>query len=118
MKCGMQVTVLMLIVGGMLNSCSEKKDPVPVVSTEEHAVPVERPPAPAPDTVQEGSLVEYKILPHDTDSLIRKSDEPHFAFLDTRTTRKNKLLLFMGGTNTSPRYFLEFSKTAASMGFH
>jgi len=116
MKFSIHVVLLISICIPMLISCSEKKDPGPNVS------PVQEPVASGPpattDSTQAGALLEHKILPHETDSLIRKTDEPHYAFLNTTLPRRNKLLLFLGGTNTSPQYFLEFSKTAAGMGFH
>lgn len=69
-------------------------------------------------TTVKGEYHEYKVLPHNTDSAITRSEEPHYVYIDTRTSLRNRLLLFLGGTNTAPKYFTEFSKTAAAMGYH
>lgn len=99
-------------------SCSRTEDPTPApppvvnkgTSTTEE---------PGSDTTAAtGEYHEYKVLAHDTDSAITTSEEPHYAYLDTRVSLRNKLLLFLGGTNTFPKYFTEFSKTAAALGYH
>ncbi|MFZ6011396.1 MAG: BPSS1187 family protein [Bacteroidota bacterium] len=75
------------------------------------------------DTTQQtnpdpGAFKEYTVLPHEADVAIKASNEPHFAFVDTRTSLKGKLLVFLGGTDSYPRYYMQFPKTAASLGYH
>jgi hypothetical protein len=65
-----------------------------------------------------GAYYEYRILPQQTDILIKSSTEPHFAYRDTRIPPKNKLLVFIGGTRSYPSYFQSFCRTASSLGYH
>jgi hypothetical protein len=115
MEGGKKFWMFVVLAFGLINSCTDNKEPVPVTATAEKSVTPDPPPQ---DTVNEMSVLEYKVLAHTTDSLIRASDEPHFAYLATGIALRNKLLLFLGGTNTAPKYFIGFPKAAASLGYH
>jgi pimeloyl-ACP methyl ester carboxylesterase len=59
----------------------------------------------------------YQVSPPSTDEEIQ-STISHSAFVDTRTTLKGKLLVFLGGTGTSPQNYSLISRTATQLGYH
>jgi len=63
-------------------------------------------------------LFEYIITPSNTNPNILTFNNPHEVFIDTRTTLKNKLFLFLPGTTGTPYYYKLILKKAASLGFH
>lgn len=63
-------------------------------------------------------LYEYNILPSATNSSITSFNSAHEVCLDTRTTLKNKLFLFLPGTTGFPTAYKLIVKQAASLGYH
>ena len=63
-------------------------------------------------------LHTYKVLPQATDNAILESNKPHLAFIDKGSDLKDKLMVFIGGTDSAPSQYQLFSKTAASLGYH
>ena len=61
---------------------------------------------------------EYNILPSTTNSSILLFNNPHEVCLDTRTTLKNKLFIFLPGTTGYPTAYKLIVKQAASQGYH
>jgi len=59
----------------------------------------------------------YQVSPSSTDEEIQ-STISHSAFVDTRTTLKGKLLVFLGGTGTSPQNYTLISRAATQLGYH
>ncbi|HYC86928.1 MAG TPA: hypothetical protein VEB86_16965, partial [Chryseosolibacter sp.] len=64
-----------------------------------------------------GQLHQYQVLPQETGN-IANSPEAHYCYLDTRAAGIGKLLVFLGGTDSYPRHYQLFSKTAAALGYH
>jgi hypothetical protein len=65
-----------------------------------------------------GQLFEYRIAPAATHGVIATFNAEHYVFLDTRTTLKNKLFVFLPGTSGAPGFYSEILKTASAAGFH
>jgi hypothetical protein len=65
-----------------------------------------------------GNVFEYSILPSATNSAISSFNSEHFVSLDTRTTIKNKLFIFLPGTSGSPNFYKLIVKKAAALGYH
>jgi hypothetical protein len=65
-----------------------------------------------------GRYHEYHILPQETDEHIVHSEEPHYAYVDSRFLSKQKLLIFLSGTNSFPKHYQLFSQAAAAEGYH
>lgn len=65
-----------------------------------------------------GKLYQYQVLPQETAPDIASSNEPHFAYVDTRTKARGMLLIFLSGTNSYPVNYQLFSETAAAEGYH
>lgn len=65
-----------------------------------------------------GQLYEYNILPSTTNSSILLFNSAHLACLDTRTTLKNKLFVFLPGTTGFPATYKLIVKQAALQGYH
>ncbi len=63
-------------------------------------------------------LYEYNILPSSTNSAISNFNSAHEVCLDTRTTLKNKLFVFLPGTTGFPATYKLIVKQAASQGYH
>ena len=61
---------------------------------------------------------EYNILPSTTNSSILLFNNSHEVCLDTRTTLKNKLFIFLPGTTGYPTNYKLIVKQAASQGYH
>jgi hypothetical protein len=92
------LTVLIAIIFSIsFFSCGKEADAPPVVVKDFH---------------------EYIVKPQVTDATIQPVDTTHFAYVDTRTILKGKLLLFVGGTGSKPKYYRLFSKAAANLGYH
>jgi pimeloyl-ACP methyl ester carboxylesterase len=70
------------------------------------------------DATPDDSFHTYKILPQDTDQAIEETNKPHFVFLDKSKILKDKLVIFIGGTDSAPSQYQLFSKAAASLGYH
>jgi hypothetical protein len=70
------------------------------------------------DEAPDASFHEYKVLPQDTDNTMEETNKPHFVFLDKSKTLKNKLVVFIGGTDSSPSQYQVFSNIATSLGYH
>lgn len=60
----------------------------------------------------------FKVLPHSTDEDIQSSTTFHYAFVDTRTSLRGKLFVFLGGTSSLPQNYSLISKAAISLGYH
>jgi hypothetical protein len=65
-----------------------------------------------------GQLFEYHVAPSATHAVISTFNNDHYVFLDTRTTLKNKLFVFLPGTSGSPFFYTQILKQAAAYGFH
>ena len=65
-----------------------------------------------------GKLYQYQVLPQETEQGIASSNEPHFAYVDTRANSRGMLLIFLSGTNSYPVNYQLFSETAAAEGYH
>ncbi len=53
-----------------------------------------------------GQLYEYRVAPSTTHSAISNFNNEHFVYLDTRSTLKNKLFVFLPGTSGMPFFFI------------
>ena len=71
---------------------------------------------PAQETLVETTMVT-EIPVSATDSSITQARGPHYAVTDDSVPQNGYLLLSLGGTNSLPKDFLEFDKTAARQGF-
>lgn len=69
-------------------------------------------------TPQTGVLFEYMITPSATNAAISAYDNPHYVYLDTRPTPKNKLFIFLPGTSGFPSVYTLVLKKAAALGYH
>jgi hypothetical protein len=65
-----------------------------------------------------GKLFEYFIYPSATNSNIVLYNNPHYVYLDTRVTAKNKLFVFLPGTSGFPSVYKLIEKKAAALGYH
>lgn len=63
-------------------------------------------------------LYEYNVLPSATNAMITSYNAEHFISVDTRTTLKNKLFVFLPGTTGSPNFYKLIVKKAAALGYH
>jgi hypothetical protein len=98
--------VFILIVILLLVRCSKPHDIIPATdgdSIETHPV---------------GKYIEYEITPTITDPDIKETGNKHYAYLDTRIANKNTLLIFLGGTGSSPAQYHLFCRMASSLGYH
>lgn len=71
-------------------------------------------PPPAP----QGELFEYKIAPSVANPAVTTFNSDNYIYLDTRVAAKNKLLVFLPGTASSPVFYTTILKKAASLGYH
>lgn len=65
-----------------------------------------------------GQMYQYQVTPSTTNAVIVNFNNPHFVYLDTRVTSKNKLFVFLPGTSASPSNYQLLLTAAAGMGFH
>lgn len=65
-----------------------------------------------------GQFFEYHIAPSVTHPVISTFNSDHYVYLDTRTTLKNKLFVFLPGTSSAPFFYTEILKNATAAGFH
>jgi hypothetical protein len=65
-----------------------------------------------------GEVFEYSIMPSATNSAISTFNSEHYVSLDTRTSTKNKLFVFLPGTSGSPIFYKLIVKKAAAIGYH
>ena len=70
------------------------------------------------DTTTPPQSYENLILPSATNAAITSFNSEHFVAIDTRTTLKNKLFIFLPGTTGSPAFYKLIVKKAAALGFH
>jgi len=68
--------------------------------------------------IETPQLYEYNVLPSTTNSVINTYNSEHFISVDTRTTLKNKLFIFLPGTTGSPNFYKFIVKKAAALGYH
>jgi hypothetical protein len=68
--------------------------------------------------INDGAYHEYEITPNITDANIKDTGNNQFAYLDNRATSNNSLLIFFGGTGSSPSQYHTFCRTASSLGYH
>ena len=61
---------------------------------------------------------QYEITPSQTNTAISSYNYVHEVMLDTRTTLKNKLFVFLPGTSGFPSVYQLIVKKAAALGFH
>jgi hypothetical protein len=70
------------------------------------------------DLVATGQVIEYKISPSSVSSAVNGFDSDHYVYLDTMVAAKNKLFVFLPGTNASPGFYTQILKKAATLGYH
>ncbi|MFK7925945.1 MAG: hypothetical protein AB8H47_28610 [Bacteroidia bacterium] len=70
-----------------------------------------------PNTDRDG-LKMYQVRSDKTDEDIVQFLVPHQAWIAPDAVKKNQLLVFLGGTSSSPRLYQEFSQFAALEGYH
>jgi dienelactone hydrolase len=63
-------------------------------------------------------LYTYSIAPATVGTGISGFTNEHTVYYDTRVPSKNKLVVFLPGTTGFPGAYTEFSKEAASLGYH
>ena len=63
-------------------------------------------------------LYQYSILPSSTDPAINSFNNEHYVNVDTRTTLKNKLFVFLPGTTGFPSVYKLIVNKASSLGYH
>jgi hypothetical protein len=73
---------------------------------------------PTDSTANTGQYYEYSITPSVTNTAINTFNNDHYVNLDTRTTLKNKLFIFLPGTTGFPSAYKLIVKEAASLGYH
>ncbi|MFM7216502.1 MAG: BPSS1187 family protein, partial [Bacteroidota bacterium] len=71
-----------------------------------------------PVKMERGALYEYLIAPSATNPSILLFNNNHYVTIDTRTTLRNKLFVFLPGTGGSPEFYKLIVKKAASLGYH
>lgn len=69
-------------------------------------------------TKSAGQLTTFFVTPHQTDTAYSISEDSNYVTINTAITQVNKLLLYIGGTNSSPKRTTEFLKMAANLGYH
>lgn len=72
----------------------------------------------APIPQLRGALYEYNIAPSATNPSIFLYNNSHFVSVDTRTTLRNKLFIFLPGTGGSPDFYRLIVRRAAALGYH
>ncbi|MEL6651707.1 MAG: hypothetical protein AAFQ87_12975 [Bacteroidota bacterium] len=70
-----------------------------------------------PNTDRDG-LKMYQIRSDRTDEEIVQFLEPHQVWIAPEATKRNQLLVFLGGTSSAPRLYQAFPQFAASIGYH
>lgn len=72
------------------------------------------------DTTQQTTpqSYQYNIAPSSTDPGINSFNNEHYINIDTRTTLKNKLFVFLPGTTGFPAVYKLIVNKAAAMGYH
>ncbi len=63
-------------------------------------------------------LYQYEVSPSITNPLVTTYNNVHEVFLDTRTTLRNKLFVFLPGTTGFPSVYQLIVKKAAALGYH
>ena len=71
-----------------------------------------------PSEVSSAPLVMHLIPPQATDPAIDRFLDNHYAYLDTMTQSRHRLLLFMAGNGQRPQQFLLIQQEAARLGYH
>jgi hypothetical protein len=67
----------------------------------------------APDA----AAVVYEIKPSETDSAIRRFDDPHYVVFDPRAGSTSQLVVFMPGTDSKPENAARLLKVVAGQGY-
>jgi hypothetical protein len=65
-----------------------------------------------------GQLTTFFVKPHDTDNAYSVSSDSNYVAINTFVAPLNKLLFYIGGTNSSPKRTTLFLKLAADLGYH
>ena len=94
-----------LILAGVLVSC--KKSDSGTGSDNNNNTPTETP-----------QLYQYEVSPSITNTSITTYNNVHEVFLDTRTSLRNKLFVFLPGTSGFPSVYQLIVKKAAALGYH
>ncbi len=63
-------------------------------------------------------LIASTVTPSATNPQIASYNNPHYVYLDTRVSPKNKLFIFLPGTSGFPSVYTLIAKKAASLGYH
>lgn len=70
------------------------------------------------NNINNAVYAEYTVLPSVTNSNITSFNSEHFVAIDTRTTLKNKLFVFLPGTSGAPNFYKLIVQKAAALGYH
>ncbi|MFN4083877.1 MAG: T9SS type A sorting domain-containing protein [Bacteroidia bacterium] len=65
-----------------------------------------------------GQLTTFYVQPWQTDNSYPSSGDSNYVAINTSVTPINKLLFYIGGTNSSPKRTTLFLKLAANLGYH
>ncbi len=65
-----------------------------------------------------GQLSTFYVQPWQTDNAYPASGDSNYVAINTSVTSFNKLLFYIGGTNSSPKRTTLFLKLAANLGYH
>ncbi|GAB4453550.1 MAG: hypothetical protein Fur0028_09030 [Bacteroidales bacterium] len=65
-----------------------------------------------------GQLTTFYVQPWQTDNAYPSSGDSNYVAINTSVTPINKLLFYIGGTNSSPKRTTLFLKLAANLGYH
>ncbi len=66
--------------------------------------------------VQE-TVTPIEVLPSETDPAIKAFNFPHLVYLNPTAKKRNKLVIFLPGTNGKPGGTDAFCQTAADLGY-
>jgi len=75
----------------------------------------------SPSLIQENVLpvevTPIEVLPSETDPAIKAFNSPHLVYLNPTAKKRNKLVIFLPGTNGKPGGTDAFCQTAADLGY-
>jgi hypothetical protein len=100
------ISIIMVLT--VFTGCQQDDEP----ASEKEVTPLPK------ETINDGVYHEYEIAPDITDPNIKNTGNNQFAYRDGRTASNHSLLVFLGGTGSSPSQYHLFCRTAASMGYH
>lgn len=63
-------------------------------------------------------LTSFYVTPYETDNAYPSSSDSNYVAINTNSSPFNKLLFYIGGTNSSPKRTTYFLDLAANLGYH